>query len=87
MADDSGELTPERFFDAYRKLIYRIGRKAGLSVEEAQDVVQETILSVCRRIESFKADPAHGSLKSKVLQIARWKIADQIRKRRPPFEP
>ena len=60
------------------KVIYCIGRKAGLSVEEAQDVVQETILSVCRSKESFKADPAYGSSESKMLQMACWKIAVSV---------
>jgi len=34
------------FFDTYWKLVYGVAIKAGLSDQEAQDVVQETVLSV-----------------------------------------
>ncbi|PYJ80685.1 MAG: hypothetical protein DME22_23565 [Verrucomicrobia bacterium] len=46
------------FFDTYWRLIYGIARKAGLSDAEAQDIVQETVISVARKIEGFKYDPA-----------------------------
>src|SRR4051794_13754244 len=56
------------FFDTYWRLIYNLARKAGLSDAEAQDVVQETILSVARNIEGFRYDPAVCSFKSWMLQ-------------------
>src|SRR4051812_20079887 len=36
------------FFNIYWRLIYGIARKAGLREEEAQDVVQETLISVAK---------------------------------------
>jgi len=69
------------FFDTYWKLIYGVAVKTGLTHAEAQDVVQETIISVSKNMKSFKADPALGSFKSWLLNLTRWRIADQIRKR------
>jgi RNA polymerase sigma-70 factor (ECF subfamily) len=36
------------FFNTYWKLIYGVALKAGLNDAEAQDVVQETVLTVVR---------------------------------------
>lgn len=60
-------------------------RKAGLAHAEAEDAVQSTIISVCKSIKQFEADPARGSFKAWLLQQTRWRIADQWRKR-PPEE-
>src|SRR4051812_28868129 len=71
------------FFDTYWKLIYGIGRKSGLTEAEAQDVVQETMFSVAKHMPTFKYDPAIGSFKAWLLNLTRWRIADQLRKRGP----
>lgn len=54
---------------------------AGLTDSEAQEVVQETVLTVVRKIKSFRYDPAVGSFKGWLLTTVRWRIADQFRKR------
>lgn len=69
------------FFDAYWKLIYSVALKAGLSDTEAEEVVQETVITVAKKIGSFQADPARGSFKGWLLTMTRWRIADQFRKR------
>src|SRR5437667_9703979 len=51
------------FFDTYWRFIYGIGIKAGLSDAEAQDVVQETLLSVAKKMPGVKYDSAVGSFK------------------------
>jgi RNA polymerase sigma-70 factor (ECF subfamily) len=71
----------QEFFDTYWRLIYRMGRQAGLSDAEAQDIVQDTVLSVARRIEWFRYDPKVCSFKSWMLQITRWRILNQLKKR------
>jgi RNA polymerase sigma-70 factor (ECF subfamily) len=73
----------KEFFDTYSKLVYRIAAKAGLTDAEAQDVVQETIIVVARKIPDFKYDPALGSFKSWLLLITRRRIEKQIKKRLP----
>ncbi len=71
------------FFDTYWHLIYGLAVKCGLTEAEAQDVVQETMLAVAKEMPGFKYDPAVGSFKGWLLQITRWRIADQFRKRPP----
>src|SRR5207249_11589098 len=68
----------QEFFDTYWKLIYSVAIKAGLSDSEAQDVVQETVLAVAKRVGEFKADPALGSFKGWLLRITQRRIADQF---------
>lgn len=69
------------FFDTYWRLIYGTARKAGLSDAEAQDIVQETVLSVARKIDGFKYDPAVCSFKTWMLQLTRWRILNQLKRR------
>src|SRR2546422_4976997 len=69
------------FFDTYWRLIYNVAVKAGLTDVEAQEVVQETVIAVARKISEFKADPAHGSFSAWLMRLTRWRIADQFRKR------
>ncbi len=76
------------FFDRYWRLIYNVARKAGLADAEAQDIVQETLLSVARKMPGFHYNPALGSFKSWLLLIVRSRITDQWRRRavRPPLD-
>jgi RNA polymerase sigma-70 factor (ECF subfamily) len=73
----------QEFFDTYSKLIYSAARKSGLTDAEAQEVVQETVITVAKNIDRLKYNPAIGSFKGWLLQITRWRIADQFRKREP----
>ena len=73
----------QEFFDTYAKLIYGVGRRSGLSDAEAQDVVQETMSAVAKHMPSFRYDPALGSFKAWLLNLTRWRITDQVRKRGP----
>ena len=79
---DWGDQTSwQDFFDTYWQLIYNVAVKAGLSDAEAQEVVQETVIAVAKKISEFKADPARGSFSAWLMQTTRWRIADQFRKR------
>jgi RNA polymerase sigma-70 factor (ECF subfamily) len=69
------------FFNTYWRLIYSAALRAGLSEPDAQEVVQETVISVSRKIPGFKYDPKLGSFKSWLLNITRRRIADQFRKK------
>jgi RNA polymerase sigma factor (sigma-70 family) len=75
------------FFDTYWRLIYTTALNAGLTDSEAQEVVQETVLTVVKKIASFRYDPAVGSFKGWLLTIVRWRIGDQFRKRQQQIRP
>jgi RNA polymerase sigma factor (sigma-70 family) len=71
------------FFNTYWKLVYGVAVKAGLTDQEAQEVVQETVITVARRIPEFRYDPEVCSFKTWLLNLTRWRIVDQLRKRKP----
>ena len=71
----------QEFFNTYWKLIYSVGIKAGLSDAEVQDVAQETVISVARKIEGFVYDPAVCSFKTWMLRLTRWRIINQLKRR------
>jgi RNA polymerase sigma-70 factor (ECF subfamily) len=73
------------FFDTYWRLIYKVALKSGLAHEEAQDVVQETVMAVCRSMKDFQIGPARGSFKAWLLEVTRCRIVDRHR-RQPPFD-
>lgn len=82
LADWNDSKRWQQFFDSYWKLIHSAARKAGLTETEAQEVVQETLITVAKKIDRLKYDPALGSFKGWLLNITRWRIADQFRKRK-----
>ena len=87
LKESNAEESWRQFFDTYWRLIYTTAFNAGLSDSEAQEVVQETVLTVARKIKTFRYDPAVGSFKGWLLTIVRWRIGDQFRKRQHQIEP
>ncbi|MCI0538024.1 MAG: sigma-70 family RNA polymerase sigma factor [Verrucomicrobiales bacterium] len=73
----------KEFFDTYWRLIYNVAIKAGLNDAEAQDVVQETVITVAKNLKDFRIDPARGSFKAWLLKTTHWRIINQFNKRRP----
>ena len=66
----------QEFFDTYWRLVYGRARKAELSDQEAQEVVQESVIAVARRMHEFKYDPAVASFKTWLYQIVSRRIAE-----------
>lgn len=71
----------QEFFDTYWRLIYQVAVKSGLAPGEAEEVVQETILSVAKAMQGFRYDPKRGSFKGWLLQLTGWRITNQFKKR------
>src|SRR5688572_25215242 len=59
----------KEFFDTYWRLIYGSARKSGLSDAEAQDVVQETMLTLAKQITKFDHRNRKGSFKGWLMQL------------------
>lgn len=70
----------KQFFDTYWKMLYCVATRSGLKDSEAQDIVQETIVAVAKKMPEFKYDPSIGSFKSWMMQIIRRKIIDHLRR-------
>lgn len=73
----------EEFHALYRPLIVGVACKAGLRPDEAEEVAQETMASLAKQIEEFVASPERGKFRAWLLNMARWRITDQLRKRAP----
>jgi len=69
------------FFDTYWKLIYGFAIKRGLTHQEAEEAVQETVLAVAKGIPRFEYDPGRCSFKTWLLTVTQSKIANQYAKR------
>lgn len=69
------------FYNIYSRLIHSVARQRGLTETESEDVVVETIASAARHMPGFNYDRKLGSFKSWLLQMARWRIIDQYKKR------
>ena len=71
------------FFDTYWKFIYSMAVRSGLSDQEAEDVVQETVMSVAKKMPEFQYDPVRCSFKGWLMHVTRLRIIDQLRRRAP----
>ncbi len=69
------------FYAIYRKLIFSAAIKSGLSPAEAEDVVQETAVSVAKSIKDFEYDRSKCTFKSWLRFLTQKRIADRFRKR------
>ena len=79
LKETSAEESWREFFDTYWRLIYHNARKAGLSDEDGQEVVQETMIALTKNIADFRYNPARCSFKTWLLNLTRWKILDRLR--------
>jgi RNA polymerase sigma-70 factor (ECF subfamily) len=71
----------QEFYETYRHLLFAVARQSGLTDVEAQEAVQETVIAVAKKSGGLRYDPKLGSFKAWLLQVVRWRIADQFRKR------
>ena len=71
----------DEFYDLYHDLIFSVARRAGLSETEAAEVVQDTLLSVAKKMPGFTYDPAKDSFKGWLLTLTRWRMRNQLAKR------
>jgi len=58
-----------------------VARRAGLNENEAEEAVPDTLIAVAKKIPEFRYEAGKDSFKGWLLQIVRWKVTDQFRKR------
>jgi RNA polymerase sigma-70 factor (ECF subfamily) len=74
----------QEFYAAYGGLIRTFALRAGLTADEAEEVVQETAIGVARGLPEFVYDPKVCRFRTWLLNQTRWRIQNQFR-RRPKF--
>ncbi len=72
----------KEFFDCYWRLIYGFARKSGMGDADAQDIVQEVMLSVTKSLPDYRRQQG-SSFKAWLLTIVRRRMADHWRTRLP----
>lgn len=69
------------FYSTYGSVIVRYVRKLGLGPSDAEDVLQETMVVLMRKLPAFEYDPAKGKFRNFVLTIVHRKVLSHLRKR------
>jgi len=85
--DPNDQQSWEEFNELYGRLIRGFALKAGLTEEEADEVVQETLAAAAQHLPEFRYDPKRCSFKTWLLNLSRWRVTDQLRKRLPVAPP
>ena len=85
--DAADQQSWQEFNDLYGKLILGFALKAGLTEDEAKEVVQETLIAAARNLPEFHYDPKVCSFKTWLLNLSNWRVKDQLRKRQAPAAP
>ena len=68
------------FFDLYWRLLYNVARKSRLDDPGAQEIVQDTVIAVARKMPEFRYDPSRGTFRQWLLRITRRRIIDHLRR-------
>lgn len=69
------------FVGKYRGLIRRLALRAGLREDEAEEVVQETLVAVAHKMPEFVYDPVKCSFQGWIRHVTACRISDRIRRR------
>lgn len=69
------------FMERYGKFVFSMARRAGFTREEAEDVLQDTMVSVAKKIPDFRYEGDRGSFKAWLVMIVRSRITDHLRKK------
>jgi RNA polymerase sigma-70 factor (ECF subfamily) len=87
LKDVTDQSSWKEFNDLYGKLIFGFAVKSGLTRDEAQEVVQETLIGAAKHLPQFQYDPAKCSFKTWLLNLSHWRVQNQLRKRNAPSAP
>jgi RNA polymerase sigma-70 factor (ECF subfamily) len=69
------------FYTSYRGYIYTVARGAGLSNEESEDVVQETMVAAKNHVGSFVPDRRRARFRTWLRTIVRSRVIDCHRRK------
>lgn len=80
--DPSDREAWNRFDAIYRPVIYRLARRARWQHNDANDLVQQVMLSVSKAIPNWEKDPNRGTFRSWLHRVARNALISSIRGQR-----
>jgi len=79
--DTGNKAVWEEFEARYSPIILAVARRLGLSEQDAADVTQETLIKFLQEYRAGKYDRSRGRLRSWIVSIAKYRIADLYRVR------
>lgn len=71
------------FESIYRPAVYRLARRRGLQASDAEDLAQQVMLSVTRKVPDWQTDSGNGSFRAWLLTVTRNAITNHLVRRRP----
>jgi len=80
--DLSNQTTWVEFHDLYAPLLYNYARSRGLTHADAEEIRDECLEVVARKITAFEYDRSKGGFKCWLYRIASCKVIDMLRKKR-----
>jgi RNA polymerase sigma factor (sigma-70 family) len=83
LRDSADNESWREFYYIYWDLLFQTARRYGLDDASADEVVQDTLVTLSRTLKDFRYDPARGSFKCWLMNQIRWKVLD-FRKRQLP---
>lgn len=67
------------FFECYAPAVYRLARRRGLTDSDAEDIVQQVLMSVAHHISEFRYDRDRGRFRQWIRRVTANKIHDHFR--------
>lgn len=80
--DPSDRAAWETFDAIYRPMLIRYAQRHGVAAVEAEEIAQDCLGTIARRIEAFDYDPARGRFKGWLATMVRNRVLNQRRSRR-----
>ena len=68
------------FYDRYAQIIFNFARKLGCSADMAEDILQDSMMTLWRVLPKFQYDPKRGKFRSFLFKITETKIRDAYRR-------
>jgi RNA polymerase sigma factor (sigma-70 family) len=79
LCDSRDEMSWQEFIDAYERYIYLVTRGMNIGHHDAEDITQAVVLSIWKKIPTYKYTPDSCKFRSWISRIVRNRVIDHIR--------